>query len=71
MSETDVPSPTTEIVLKILEYEGPLTRKELLAETYRCETAVDQALNDLEKRGRVSRNRKPGNARQIVLEIRD
>ena len=70
MSEADPLPPTAETVLTLLEYEGPLTRQELIATTDRSETAVDEALVTLEKRGYLSRDANPRDLRQVVLEIR-
>ena len=70
MSESRL-TPTAEIVLRTLEHEGPLTRQELLARSDRCESAIDAALDDLEKRDRIDRARKSDNLREIVLDFRD
>jgi predicted transcriptional regulator len=67
---TDSLSPTAGELSKVLKYEAPLTRQEILAETDRCESAVDAALTTLENRGYVDRTRKPGNLRQTVVDFR-
>jgi len=70
MSEADPLPPTAGELSTLLEYEAPLTRQEILAETDRCESAVDAALTTLENRGDVHRARKSDNLRQVVVDFR-
>ena len=69
MSEANSLSPTAGEVRTLLKYEAPLTRQEILAETDRCESAVDAALTTLENRGYVDRARKSDNLRQTIVDF--
>jgi predicted transcriptional regulator len=66
---TDSLSPTAETIYTLLKHEAPFSRQELLAETDRCESAVDSALTTLENRGYVDRTRKPDNLRQTIVDF--
>jgi len=71
MSETDSMTPTAEALFRLLENCGPLTRQEILAESKRCEGAVDDALTVLKNRGFVDIDSDPDDLRQKVVELRD
>jgi len=70
MSEADPLPPTAEIVVDKLKLNrGSLTRQELITKTDRCESAVNEALNVLENRGRITRTRKSDNLRVTTLDL--
>lgn len=61
--------PSAKLLLKILEYEGALTQKELASETLLPDRTVRHALNHLLKMGYVKRKVSMRDARQRIYEI--
>jgi NAD+ kinase len=61
--------PSSKLLLKILEYEGALTQKELSAESLLPERTVRHALNHLLLMGYVKRKVSIRDARQRIYEI--
>ena len=61
--------PSSKLLLKILEYEGPLTQRELAAKTMLPDRTVRQALAHLTNSGHVTRRVSLRDARRRIYEI--
>ncbi len=62
--------PSAKLVLKILEYEGAMNQKELIARTMLPARTVRLALNHLIKKGYVRRKASLRDARERIYELR-
>ncbi len=62
--------PSAKLVLKILEYEGAMNQKELIARTMLPARTVRLALNHLIKKGYVRRKSSLRDARERIYELR-
>lgn len=61
--------PSAKFVYTVLEYEGPLTQKELAEETRISQRTVRTALEDLIEEGLVEERLYPGDARQRLYAL--
>lgn len=61
--------PSSKLLLKTLEYEGPMTQRQLAARTLLPARTVRMALSNLASRGYVSRRVSPRDARQKIYAI--
>jgi len=62
--------PSAKLILKVIEYEGPLSRKEIIERTLLPERTVRYAISQLLRRGLISRSLDPRNPRQQVYARR-
>ncbi len=63
-------SPSVKLVLKVLEYRGLLTQKELVAESYLPPRTVRYALNRLKKEGMIEERLYYKDARQCLYGVK-
>jgi len=63
-------SPSVKLVLKVLEYKGLLTQKELVAESYLPPRTVRYALGRLKKVGILEERLYPKDARQCLYGVK-
>ncbi|KZX49283.1 MarR family transcriptional regulator [Haloarcula hispanica] len=63
----DLP-PSAKYVYRVLDEEGPLSRKELQEETQLCESTLDDAADTLEKCDFILRTRDTDDLRQVVMK---
>ena len=63
--------PSSKLLLKILEYEGSMTQKDLSKKTLLPERTVRLAISNLLKKGYVKRKVSLRDARQKIYEITD
>jgi len=61
--------PSSKLLLKILEYEGSMTQKELASKTMLPDRTVRLALSHLLEKGHVKRKVSFRDARQKIYEI--
>jgi len=61
--------PSSKLLLKILEYEGAMTQKELATKTLLPDRTVRLALSHLLEKGYVKRKISMRDARQKIYEI--
>lgn len=66
----DLP-PSAEYVYTLVDEHEPITRQQLLSETYLCETTLDRALDRLQNEHFIDKTRESGDLRQIVLTTRN
>ncbi|GGK74640.1 MarR family winged helix-turn-helix transcriptional regulator [Haloarcula sebkhae] len=64
----DLP-PSAKYVYRVLNDEGPLSRKELQGETQLSESTLDDALDTLENCDYLLRTRKSEDLRQVVVKL--
>ncbi|MGC9103843.1 MAG: sugar kinase [Candidatus Methanodesulfokora sp.] len=62
--------PSAKLILKVIEYEGPLSRKEIVERTLLPERTVRYAISQLLRRGLISRSMDPRNPRQQIYARR-
>lgn len=63
-------SPSVKLVLKVLEYKGLMTQKELVAESYLPPRTVRYALNRLKKEGILEERLYYKDARQCLYAVK-
>ena len=61
--------PSSKLLLKILEYEGSMTQKELVAKTLLPDRTVRLAMSHLLEKGYVNRKISIRDSRQKIYEI--
>ncbi|MDJ1434111.1 MarR family transcriptional regulator [Halostagnicola sp. A-GB9-2] len=62
-------SPSAKLVYKVLEYEGPMTQEEIVAESRLCSRTVRYGLRKLENEAIVDSRVSLDDARQSVYQI--
>lgn len=65
----DLP-PSAEYVYTLVERDGPLTRQQLLSETYLSEPTLDRALTRLQNEDFIDKTRNSSDLREVVIKTR-
>lgn len=65
----DLP-PSAKLVHKVLEYEGELTKKQLIEHTRLTDRTITYALKQLEETGAISKRHSLRDARQSLYRLR-
>jgi len=64
----DLP-PSAAYLLDTIEDEAPVTRQQLLAETYLCERSLTRALRTLQNGGYITLEANPDDLREVVATL--
>ncbi|EMA44619.1 ArsR family transcriptional regulator [Halococcus morrhuae DSM 1307] len=68
-AKIDSLAPSAKLVVKVLEYEGPLTQKELIRQSHLSSRTVRNALNQLERIDMVEKGICIDDARQNSYQL--